>query len=95
MKSLNGKIVLVTGANSGMGMATTKALADMGATVVMLCRNEKRGMESLNILLEKSDRKLSNGKKWSDIGLSDLYGNINTYVIKYTLKGEQKNGKNV
>lgn len=58
MKSLNGKIALVTGANSGMGMATTKALADMGATVVMLCRNEKRGMESLNILLEKSDRKL-------------------------------------
>ena len=58
MKALNGKIALVTGANSGMGMATTKALADMGAAVVMLCRNEKRGMESLNILLEKSDRKL-------------------------------------
>lgn len=58
MSALNGKIVLVTGANSGMGMATAAALADMGATVVMLCRNEKRGMEALNILSEKSDRKL-------------------------------------
>ena len=58
MKSLNGKIALVTGANSGMGMATTKALADMGATVVMLCRNEKRGRKAFNILKEKSDRKL-------------------------------------
>ena len=58
MKSLGGKTALVTGANSGMGMATTKALADMGATVVMLCRNEKRGRKAFNILKEKSDRKL-------------------------------------
>ena len=57
-KVLNGKIALVTGANSGMGMATTKALADMGATVVMLCRNEKRGRKAFDILKEKSDRKL-------------------------------------
>lgn len=54
----DGKVALVTGANSGMGMATTAALADMGATVVMLCRNEKRGMEALNTLSEKSNRKL-------------------------------------
>ncbi len=58
MPTLNGKIALVTGANSGMGMSTTAALADMGATVVMLCRNEKRGMEALNALSEKPDRKL-------------------------------------
>ena len=59
MKSLGGKTALVTGANSGMGMATTKALADMGATVVILCRNEKRGMEAFSILKEKSGRKLA------------------------------------
>jgi len=58
MSTLNGRTVIVTGANSGMGMATTATLADMGATVVMLCRNEKRGMEALHILSEKSDRKL-------------------------------------
>lgn len=58
MTTLNGKIALVTGANSGMGMATTATLADMGATVVMLCRNEKRGMEALHILSEKPKRKL-------------------------------------
>ena len=33
MKLLDGKLALVTGANSGMGMATAKALADMGARV--------------------------------------------------------------
>lgn len=58
MSTLNGKTAIVTGANSGMGMATTAALADMGAVVIMLCRNEKRGKEALNKLSEKPDRKL-------------------------------------
>ena len=65
MSTLNGKTAIVTGANSGMGMATAAALADMGAMVVMLCRNEKRGQEALNKLSEKTDRKL-------DLMLCDL-----------------------
>ena len=43
MGSLDGKLAIVTGANSGMGMATVEALADEGAKVIMLCRSEKRG----------------------------------------------------
>lgn len=81
MSTLNGKIALVTGANSGMGMATTAALADMGATVVMLCRNEKRGMEALNILSEKSDRKL-------ELMLCDLgdFSSIETFADTFRSK---------
>ncbi|WP_234733704.1 SDR family oxidoreductase [Tellurirhabdus bombi] len=44
---MQNKIVLVTGANSGMGMATSVELARKGAEVVMLCRNEERGQEAL------------------------------------------------
>jgi NAD(P)-dependent dehydrogenase (short-subunit alcohol dehydrogenase family) len=33
------KVMIVTGANSGMGLATTIALARSGAEVVMLCRD--------------------------------------------------------
>lgn len=40
---LSGKTVLVTGANSGLGLAATKALAALGATVVMACRDAARG----------------------------------------------------
>lgn len=58
MANLEGKIAVVTGANSGMGMATVKALADMGAKVLMLCRSEKRGNEALGKLLEVAERKL-------------------------------------
>lgn len=81
MSILNGKIVLVTGANSGMGMATTAALADMGATVIMLCRNEKRGMEALNMLSEKSDRKL-------ELMLGDLgdFSSIKTFADVFRSK---------
>lgn len=37
------KIVMVTGANSGIGKAASLALAEMGATVVMVARNKERG----------------------------------------------------
>ena len=46
-KCLEGKVAIVTGANSGMGMATTAALADKGAKVIMLCRSEERGKEAV------------------------------------------------
>jgi NAD(P)-dependent dehydrogenase (short-subunit alcohol dehydrogenase family) len=38
------KTVLITGANSGVGFATAKALAQQGAAIIMVCRNKARGM---------------------------------------------------
>ena len=58
MSALNGKIAIVTGANSGMGFATVEALSDMGATVLMLCRNEKRGKTAITSLTAEKERKL-------------------------------------
>lgn len=58
MSDLNGKIAIVTGANSGMGYATVEALSDMGATVLMLCRSEERGMAAIASLTAKKERKL-------------------------------------
>ena len=42
-----GKTVLVTGANQGIGKASAIALAKMGASVLLLCRNEEKGRAAL------------------------------------------------
>ncbi|WP_440961617.1 SDR family oxidoreductase [Paenibacillus nitricinens] len=51
---MKGTIALVTGANSGMGLATTVELARKGAKVIMVCRNRQRGEEALTAAKQKS-----------------------------------------
>ena len=41
-------VVVVTGANSGMGKATSIEIARTGAAVVMVCRDKAKGKESVN-----------------------------------------------
>jgi NAD(P)-dependent dehydrogenase (short-subunit alcohol dehydrogenase family) len=52
--SMQGKICMVTGANSGIGKATALALAQMGATVVMVCRDRVRGEQARSEITMKS-----------------------------------------
>ncbi|MCR5227321.1 MAG: SDR family oxidoreductase [Eubacterium sp.] len=75
MGRLQNKIAIVTGANSGMGLATVEALSDEGATVIMLCRSEERGREALEKLQQNKSRKL-------DLILCDLgdYESIRKFV---------------
>ncbi len=39
----SGKIVVVTGANTGIGFATARALAEKNAEVILACRNAEKG----------------------------------------------------
>ena len=48
--SVDGKICVVTGANSGVGKAMASALAARGATVVMVARDPARGAAALEEL---------------------------------------------
>eukprot|EP00117_Sycon_ciliatum_P009394 scpid67145/ scgid0873/ WW domain-containing oxidoreductase len=44
---LSGRVAIVTGANSGTGYETTKALARMGAKVIMACRSQSRAEQAM------------------------------------------------
>ncbi|NTU74781.1 MAG: SDR family oxidoreductase [Anaerolineaceae bacterium] len=45
--NLENKIMIVTGANSGIGKAAAISLAKLGATVIMACRSVERGTQAL------------------------------------------------
>lgn len=55
MHDLKGKVCMVTGANRGLGRATSTALARHGATVVLVCRDKGRGETAQNEIREASN----------------------------------------
>src|SRR5713101_1235777 len=52
--AMKDKVVLVTGANSGIARAASLALAKMGATVVMVARNKERGETARSEIVKES-----------------------------------------
>src|SRR5262245_18451758 len=54
---MNGKICLVTGANSGIGKVTAMVLAAGGATVIMVCRNRDKGKAAHDEIVGKTRNK--------------------------------------
>ena len=53
-KRLDGKTVIVTGGNSGIGYTTALDLANRGARVIIGCRSEERGSQAERDLREQS-----------------------------------------
>jgi len=53
---LHSRTFVVTGANSGIGFATTQQLSDMGARVIMACRNFDRGMKAYQAIKETNPK---------------------------------------
>lgn len=48
---LHGRVAVVTGANGGLGLETTRALAARGATVVMAARDQRKAKEARAVVL--------------------------------------------
>ncbi|HEX3779782.1 MAG TPA: oxidoreductase [Pseudonocardiaceae bacterium] len=50
---LTGRTMVVTGANSGLGLRTSAVLADRGAHVLLACRSAQRGEVALRAITER------------------------------------------
>jgi protochlorophyllide reductase len=78
----NGKIFIVTGANSGLGYATTVALVKAGGHVIMGCRDLLRGNEARDKILKH----IPNGKiSVSQLDLSSL-SSVRNFVEDFKLR---------
>ena len=44
---MTGRVIIVTGGNSGIGFEVAKYLAEGGNDVVLACRNEEKGTEAV------------------------------------------------
>tara|TARA_B100000579_G_scaffold432685_1_gene449962 strand:- start:298 stop:1200 length:903 start_codon:yes stop_codon:yes gene_type:complete len=65
----NGRVFLVTGANSGLGYETSKSLLESGATVIMCCRDIIKGEKAKQ---ELSKLNFSGKIELIELDLSDL-----------------------
>lgn len=77
---MTGRVCLVTGANTGLGYATAKALAARGATLYLLCRNQERGTAALERLREETE---SSTVHLEIIDLSEP-GSIRAFVERFS-----------
>lgn len=66
---LNGKVIIVTGGNSGLGFESVKVFAEKGAEVIMACRSlEKGGKAKTEILKNIPEGKV----EVAELDLADL-----------------------
>lgn len=85
MPNQSGKVVVVTGGNSGLGFETVKAFAHKGAQVVLACRNIAKGEQAK----EKIIKEFPDGIiEVQSIDLMDL-SSIKTFAERFKEKYSQ------
>lgn len=85
-KDMSGKVYIVTGANSGVGLETTRQLVKQGGHVVMACRRTEAGEE-----VAKSFKGLKGSYDVMRIDLADLQS-VRDFVAEFLKKYDRLDG---
>lgn len=82
---LGGRVVMVTGATSGLGLAAAEGYARLGATVWLVVRSEARGERARAAIAERS------GNNDVHVGLCDLsdLDSVRQFVERFTAQAER------
>ena len=83
--SQKGRVAIVTGANSGLGFYTARALALKGARVLMACRNSARGEEARQRIMDEGP--VLEPEVWS-LDLSSLKS-VKIFAEKFAASSEK------
>lgn len=75
--NIKGKTVIITGANSGIGKATSLELAKAGAHIVMACRNKAKGEAALEEIKAVGEARLFLGDLSSLKSVRELAAQLN------------------
>ncbi|MCB8945656.1 MAG: SDR family NAD(P)-dependent oxidoreductase [Ardenticatenaceae bacterium] len=82
--NLNGKVAVITGANSGIGFETAKVLAAKEATVVMACRNLEKANQAAQEIRLGNKRARLEIMQLDLANLASVRKFVETFKAKYT-----------
>ena len=81
--NLTDKVIVITGANSGLGLESTKAFAAKGATVVMACRNMSKAEQAKAEVLAANPNAKLDLMQLDNASLDSVRTFANAFKAKY------------
>jgi len=81
--NLDGKVFIVTGANSGIGYETSLALAEKGASVIMACRDIERAQHALEAINQAVSSNKLESIELDLANLQSIETFANSFISKY------------
>ncbi|XP_064647441.1 retinol dehydrogenase 13-like [Lineus longissimus] len=82
---MSGRVVIITGANSGIGYKTAEYLCEAGDNVYLACRNEERGKAAVDKIKAKNPQALAH---YLPLDLSNKES-IEQFVVKFHEEGKK------